>query len=89
MTRCMNCNGILTRGETECFGCGTRAPRAKSRPMFGDRFAVVIKAAFFSSLILTAVSFFTDRTPPFSHCLVASVILLFIMSSANQMKEKR
>ncbi|HUK90696.1 MAG TPA: hypothetical protein VLZ81_09880 [Blastocatellia bacterium] len=41
--------------------------------------------AFFGSVALTGASLFlTDRTPPFSACLTATVVLLFVKRSADQ-----
>jgi hypothetical protein len=88
MTRCLDCNGILKQGERSCFGCGATADGYSSRPVFGERFAWIMKVIFFASLTLTVASLFTDRTPPFSICLITSLILLLVTSSAAKMLEQ-
>ena len=87
MTRCMNCNGILKQSEKTCFGCNTIAAGYTRQSGFGAGFAWTIKAIFFASLTLTVASLFTDQTPPFSVCLVTSLVLLLVMSSANKMSD--
>jgi len=82
MTRCLSCNGILRTQEKSCFVCGAAAVELK-RPT-GKRLAGIITAVFIASLLLTAASFFSDRTPPFSACLAASVVMLFVKRSADQ-----
>lgn len=53
----------------------------------GGRFRVVLKILFILSAILTIASLFFDATPPFSRCAITTLVLLVVMSSANQMKE--
>jgi hypothetical protein len=86
----MSCNGILRKGETVCFTCGDGAPKQRNRKPFAQRFSLLITLIFLASLALTVASFvFTDRTPPFTACLAASVILLFVKRSADQVAGKR
>ena len=85
----MSCNGILRKGETVCFTCGDAAPGHHTPKSFAQNFALFITIVFFTSLLLTAASFFTDRTPPFTACLAASIILLFVKRSADQVAGKR
>ncbi len=85
----MSCNGILRKGETACFTCGDPAPGHKTKKPFAQQFALFITITFFASLLLTAASFFTDRTPPFTACLAASIILLFVKRSADQVAGRR
>ena len=89
MTRCLSCNGILKNRETSCYGCGTAAVQPKKNG--GNRFAGMVTALFIASALLTVASmfsFFSDRTPPFSACLAATVVLMFVKRSADQFKSK-
>lgn len=90
MTRCLVCNGILRKGEKVCFTCGDGASKKAGGKSLGKGFATLITLAFFGSLGLTCASFFmADRTPPFTACLAASVILLFVKRSADVTSEKK
>ena len=89
MTRCLACNGILKQGETVCYACGDGVPKEASKNPWTKRFSLLITLAFLASLVLTGVSFFSNRTPPFSVCVAASVILLFVKRSADQLREKK
>lgn len=90
MTRCNSCNGILRKGEKACFACGDNVPKKSAGKSAGKSFATLITLTFFASLALTAASwFFSDRTPPFTACLAASIILLFVKRSADQTSERK
>lgn len=89
MTRCLACNGILKPGETVCYACGDGVPKPPSQNPWTKRFSFVITLAFVASLVLTAASFFSSRTPPFAICVAVSVILLFVKRSADQLREKK
>jgi len=90
MTRCLVCNGILRKGENVCFTCGDGVSKKATGRSWGKGFATFITLAFFGSLGLTCASFFmSDRTPPFTACLAASIILLFVKRSADVTSEKK
>jgi hypothetical protein len=88
MTRCLNCNSILKENERTCVRCGAPADGHISSSAFRERFAWTIKVIFFASLTTTVASLFSDRTPPFWMCLVTSLILLLVMSSATKMSDQ-
>jgi hypothetical protein len=82
----MTCNGILKPGEKSCYGCGERAPKQKVGPSLRKRVDALLTVVFIGSLALTAASLvFSDHTPPFTGCLTASVVLLFVKRSSNQL----
>jgi hypothetical protein len=87
MMRCESCHGTLKRDETKCFICGTAVPPEKNAVTLRDRFRVLVRYAFFFSSILTVASLFTDYAPPFIKCVLATVILLLVKNSADQMRE--
>jgi hypothetical protein len=91
MPRCVNCNGILKADEKQCYACDTPVfdEKSRSRSARQQHFATCIKMMFFLSLALMGVSMFTHYGPPFSTCLVTSLVLLLVMSSANHMLEKK
>jgi hypothetical protein len=91
MTRCSSCNGILQKGEKNCFGCGeATVSKSNAKGALRKNIASLLTLTFFASLALTAASFFfADRTPPFIACLTSSIILLFVKRSADQTSERK
>jgi hypothetical protein len=90
MMRCRNCNGSLQKEETKCYVCGTELAVDPSKVTARDRFRSGVKVGFYFSAVLTVASLFlSDYTPSFTKCLTATVILLLVKSSADQMFENR
>jgi hypothetical protein len=89
MNRCRECNATMTKTETTCLGCGSELEVETRTDRIGGRFRVVIKILFLASAVLTIASLFVDATPPFSRCAITTLVLLVVMSSANQMKERK
>ena len=87
MLRCASCNGILTKTETVCYSCGEKTGHSE-KPK-GGGFDTVASVVFYIALGLTAVSMFTKFGPPLSVCVPATVILLFVKSSASQLKKNQ
>ena len=79
----------MRKGEKVCFTCGDSAPKKTKGAPFAKRFARWITFTFLASIALTGFSWFSDRTPPFSACLAASVILLFVKRTADQIAGQR
>ncbi|MGD0301364.1 MAG: hypothetical protein ABSE86_30165 [Bryobacteraceae bacterium] len=77
-SRCLNCNGILTKTDRICYSCGDKVPKwVSSVP--GQRskgFSVVSNIVFFASLGLTAFSLVAEHKPPLEVSLAASGALL-------------
>jgi hypothetical protein len=89
MNRCRECNATMTKTETTCLGCGSELEVITQTDRWGGRFRVIIKILFFASAALTIASLFWDATPPFSRCAITTLVLLVVMSSADQMKERK
>jgi hypothetical protein len=89
MNRCVQCNATMTKTETVCLGCGSELEVTTGTDRWGGRFRVTVKILFFASAILTIASLFFDATPPFSRCAITTLVLLVVMSSANQMTERK
>ncbi|MGH9557664.1 MAG: hypothetical protein ACRD30_00385 [Bryobacteraceae bacterium] len=88
MDRCRECNSTLQKSEITCWACGAAVRRKEPGSSPAARIATVAKCLFFPSAILTVASMFIHNTPPFPTCLVLTVVLLLVKSSANQMLEK-
>lgn len=54
-----------------------------------ERFVLFSKIVFILSAVMTVASLIFSATPPFSKCLVATIVLLFVKSSAEQMLERK
>jgi hypothetical protein len=90
LIRCRDCNSTIKPGEPTCYCCGSAAPAGDSaKTAFGKKFAAGIQVAFLLSAAMTVASLFFEATPSFAKCLTATVVLLFVKSSAQQMIEKR
>jgi hypothetical protein len=89
MNRCRECHATMTKTETVCISCGSALEVTTGTDKVGKGFRVVIKILFFASATMTVASLFFDATPPFSKCLVSTLVLLIVMSSANQMMERK
>jgi hypothetical protein len=89
MDRCRECNSSVKTGETACFNCGSAVRLKEVGPGLAERFVLVSKIIFILSAIMTVASLIFSATPPFWKCLVATVVMLFVKSSAEQMLEKK
>jgi hypothetical protein len=92
MLRCLSCNGILQRTESVCYSCGEAVPggakdKSKGKGMGG--FGSIVSLLFYLSLGMTVARIFSDHVPPFAVCLPATLILLFVKSSAIEVKKNR
>jgi hypothetical protein len=85
MTRCNQCNSVVTRTDTECYICGEVVPGTK-RPFWRRNTESRTKAAapvtpvsnllFIGSLVLTGVCFLSDQKMPLPVSAALSGILL-------------
>ena len=87
MQRCTSCNGILTKSETVCYSCGEKTG-AGEKPK-GGGFDTVASIVFYISLGLTVLSIFSNYAPPLSVCVPVTIILLFVKSSASQLRKNQ
>lgn len=88
MLRCPSCNGILTKTETVCYSCGEKTVPSNERAK-GVGFNTVASIVFYISLTLTVVSIFSNYAPPLSVCVPVTIILLFVKSSADQLRKNQ
>ena len=80
-SRCLNCNGILTRTDSVCYSCGDKAPKWVSsvpRKRSTKRTSIVSNIVFLASLSLTAYSLLAENKPPLNLSLAASGFLLAV-----------
>lgn len=89
MLRCLSCNGVLTKSEKVCYSCGEPVTLTKEADAKGGGFNAVVAVMFYLALGLTGLSIFTNFGPPLSVCLPMTIILVFVKSSADQLKKNR
>jgi hypothetical protein len=89
MNRCRECHAVMTKTETVCLGCGSQLEVSTGVDRLTGGFRSVINVLFIASAILTVASLFLDATPPFSKCLISTLVLLVVKSSAGQMVERK
>ena len=89
MQRCASCDGTLLKDETKCGMCGAEVPPLVKQVPLRDRFRNVVKGALYFSGALTVASLFCDFTPSFTKCMVATLTLLLVKSSADQMSSSQ
>jgi hypothetical protein len=89
MNKCVNCHGTLTATEATCIQCGTVVPPIDPPVTLQERFRTGVRIGFILSALLTVASLFTDYTPSFTKCAVATVILFLVKGSADGMWENR
>ena len=79
-SRCLNCNGIVTKTDRVCFSCGDSVPKwVSSVPgKQASTFSVVSNIVFFASLGLTAFSLVSEHKLPLNVSLSASGVLLAV-----------
>ncbi len=74
-SRCLNCNGILTRTDNICYSCGDKVPKWVSSVPAGRKSrgsSIISNIAFCASLALTAYSLVAENKPPLEVSLAAS-----------------
>jgi hypothetical protein len=79
---------MLHKTEVKCFMCGTAVVADPNKIPLLQRCCSALKVGVIFSSILTVASIFTDFTPSFTKCSVATLILGLAKSSAEQMTDR-
>jgi hypothetical protein len=80
-SRCLNCNGILTKTDRICYSCGDKVPKwVSSVPSLKKSrgFSIVSNIVFFASLGLAAFSLVAEHKPSLEVSLAASGALFAV-----------
>jgi hypothetical protein len=86
----MSCNGIMTKAETVCFSCGEKTGLgATTTKVSRSGFNLVVSVVFYLSLGLTVLSLFSNYAPPLAVCIPMTLVLMFVKSSADQIKKNQ
>jgi hypothetical protein len=90
MTHCESCNGLLRNDEVKCYRCDAPViPRFTTKVSANDRFRTGLKIAFILSALMTAAHLFVSFNPSFTVCLVVTIVLMLVKSSADQMSHNK
>ena len=87
MPRCASCNGIVTKQDVVCYGCGDPIPKSM-RPWQPKRISKVSNMAFFASLGLTAFSFLSPGKMSLTVSIGISTFLLIVRLIADRAANK-
>jgi hypothetical protein len=90
MTHCESCNGLLRNNEVKCYRCDAPViQRFSTKVSANDRFRTVLTIAFILSGLMTAAHIFVSFDPSFVICLVVTIVLMLVKSSADQMSKNK
>ena len=85
MERCKQCESPLAKSDVSCVNCGELARPVKPKRDIRRHFGKVVTGLFLLSAILTVVSLFTNYVGSFMTCLGATIVLLMVKKSADEM----
>jgi hypothetical protein len=89
MERCKQCESPLAKSDVSCINCGELARPVKTKTDFRQHFGKVVTALFILSAILTVVALFTNYVGSFMTCLGATIVLLMVKKSADEMSSSQ
>ena len=95
MTRCKDCNSVITKLDSECYVCGEPVPQAqrtfwrRKEPKPAPPVTPISNLLFMASLALTAVSFLSSQKMSISFSATLSGILLIARVLADRMAIKQ
>ena len=87
MPRCVSCNGVVTKYDMVCYGCGDPVPKSQ-RPFQPKRISKVSNILFIASLGLTAFSFLSEYKMPLWLSIGLSAALLLVRIVADRIAHK-
>jgi hypothetical protein len=96
MTRCNECNSVITKIDTECYICGETVPRSqrsfwrrKKEPKPVAPVTPLNNLIFLASLVLTVVSFLSSQSMSVPISVTLSGILLLARIVTDRIAAKR
>jgi hypothetical protein len=88
MPRCVSCNGVVTKYDSVCYGCGDPVPKSQ-RPFQPKRISKVSNIAFIASLGLTAFSFLSPYKMSLWLSIGLSGAILLVRIVADRIADKQ
>jgi hypothetical protein len=89
MQRCKQCESPLAKSDVACVNCGELANPVKSKANFKGHFGKLVTVLFILSAALTVVALFTDYVGSFLTLLGATIALLMVKKSADEMSSSQ
>ena len=85
MQRCKQCESPLAKTDVACVHCGDLVNPVKRKTAFRGRFGKLVTVLFILSAVLSVVALFTNYVGSFVTCLAATIVLLMVKKSADEM----
>jgi len=85
MQRCKQCDSPLAKSDLACINCGEAIKPVKTKPDFRKKFGKLVTVLFILSAALTVVALFTSYVGSFITLLAATIVLLMVKKSADEM----
>jgi ABC-type uncharacterized transport system permease subunit len=85
MQRCKQCESPLAKTDLSCINCGELIHVTEPKSNLKKRFGKVVTILFVISSALTLVALFTSYVGSFMTCLGATIVLLMVKKSADEM----
>lgn len=90
MQRCKQCESPVAKGDVNCINCGDPVNTPiKSKSSFRQHFGKIVTGMFILSAALTVVALFTNYVGSFVTLLAATIALLMVKKSADEMSASR
>ena len=89
MERCKQCESPLAKSDLACVNCGELARPVKSNSNLRQHFGKVVTGLFILSAILTVVALFTSYVGSFLTFLGATIVLLMVKKSSDEMSSSQ
>jgi uncharacterized paraquat-inducible protein A len=89
MQRCEQCDGVLTKSDATCVRCGEAVKAVRTKPDLRQRFGKLVTVVFILSAVLTVVALFTNYVGSFVTCLGATIALLMVKKSADEISSSQ
>jgi preprotein translocase subunit SecY len=85
MQRCKQCESPLAKTDVSCVNCGEIIVSAAPKKNMKKRFGTVVTVLFIISAALTVVALFTSYVGSFMTYMGATIVLLMVKKSADEM----
>ena len=89
MQRCKQCESALAKTDTECINCGELVAPKKPKTGYRRHFGKIVTTMFIISAGLTVVALFTNYVGSFITLLAATIALLMVKKSADEMSSQQ
>jgi hypothetical protein len=89
MQRCKQCESPIAKSDVNCVNCGDLVGPVKPKTDFRKHFGKIVTVLFILSAALTVVALFTNYVGSFITLLAATIALLMVKKSADEMSSSQ